>query len=169
MAAVAGGDLEAFEELVRRHQRAAWSLAFRFVGNAGDAEDVVQQAFLRIFEAASRYRPDAAFRTYLYRVVVNLCKDFRSKKREVLMTELPDLSDGAANPEQRLEDRERAARVHRALDALPTGQHFAILLRHFEGLSYEEIAQVMKTSPKAVDSLLQRARSTLRAALQDLR
>ena len=77
----AGGDLAAFEELVRRNQGGAWALAWRFLGDAAEAQDIVQEAFLRIYKAAPRYRPTAAFRTYLYRVVARLCLDWKAKKR----------------------------------------------------------------------------------------
>lgn len=75
MSDVAEGDLVAFEQLVRRHQASAWNAAFHLLGNVHAAEDISQEAFLRILRAAPRYRPTAAFRTYLYRIVTRLCRD----------------------------------------------------------------------------------------------
>ncbi len=81
MIRAAEGDLAAFEQLVRRNQAGAWAFAWRFLGDAAEAQDIVQEAFLRIYQAAPRYRPTAGFRTYLYRVVARLCLDWKAKKR----------------------------------------------------------------------------------------
>jgi len=169
MAEVAAGNLDAFEQLVMRHQKSAWSFAYRFLGNAPDAEDVVQEAFLRILRAAPRYRPAAKFRTFLFSVAGNLCRDCLSKKRPVALEEAACLRDPAPDPAGILETRECAAAVRSALEALPAKQRLALLLRHYEGLSYDEIAGALRTSAKAVDSLLQRARRTLQQRLSGLR
>ena len=169
MAEVVAGNLDALEQLVIRHQKSAWSFAYRFLGNAPDAEDVVQEAFLRIFRAAPRYRPAAQFRTYLFGVVGNLCKDRLSKKRTVALEEAASLPDPRPDAGRMLEIRERAIAVRRALDALPARQRLALVLRHYEGLSYDEIAGALRIGAKAVDSLLQRARRTLQELLSDLK
>jgi RNA polymerase sigma-70 factor (ECF subfamily) len=169
MAEVAAGNLAALAQLVIRHQKSAWSFAYRFLGNAPDAEDVVQEAFLRIFRAAPRYRPAAQFRTYLFGVVGNLCKDRLSKKRTVALEEAASLRDPEPDARRMIEIREHAAAVRRALDALPARQRLALVLRHYEGLSYNEIAGALSIGAKAVDSLLQRARRTLQELLSDLR
>jgi RNA polymerase sigma-70 factor (ECF subfamily) len=169
MAEVAAGNLDAFEQLVMCHQKSAWSLAYRFLGNAPDAEDVVQEAFLRILRAAPRYRPAAKFRTYLFSVVGNLCKDHLSKKHTVALEEAAFLRAPEPNPEGMLGTQERAAAVRSALEALPAKQRLALLLRHCERLSYDEIAGALRTSAKAVDSLLQRAKRTLQEILGELK
>ena len=169
MAEVAAGNLDAFENLVMRHQKSAWSFAYRFLGNAHDAEDVVQEAFLRILRAAPRYRPAAKFRTYVFSVVANLCKDCLSKKRPVALEGAACLRDPEPDPDGVLQARDRTAAVRSALAALPAKQRLALLLRHYEGLSYDEIAGALRTSAKAVDSLLQRARRTLQELLSDLK
>lgn len=165
MVRAAGGDLGAFEELVRRNQARAWSLAWRFLGDAFEAEDIVQEAFCRIFRAAPRYRPSASFRTYLYQVITRLCLDWKAKKKPQYTDNLGLTPALVPGPEALLEEKERNDAIRKCLAGLPTNQRLAILLRHYEGMSYDEIAEVLKVSPKAVDSLLQRARDTLRLRL----
>ena len=159
------GDREAFRELVSAHQRSAWNVAFRFLRDRAEAEDVAQEAFLRIYSAAPRYRPTARFRTYLYRVVTRLCIDRAEKKRPEYTDELPNVAHPSPGPGEDLAARERATEVRNALDALPPNQRMAIILKHYENLSYAEIAQAMGVSPKAVEGLLGRARSALQLRL----
>jgi RNA polymerase sigma-70 factor (ECF subfamily) len=155
------GDLAAFEELVRRNQSAAWSLAFHYLSDPAEAEDIVQEAFLRLLKSAVHYRPAAAFRTYFSRIVVRLCLDFRSKKRPVYCESLPESAGIEQNPEVFLRIKETAHELRLALADLPPTQRMAFLLRHLEAFTYFEIAQAMNISVKAVDSLLQRGRRTL--------
>ena len=169
MARVSAGDLVAFQELVNRHHRNAWRLAWRFLGDAEEAQDIVQEGFVKILKAAPRYRPSAKFRTYLFRVIARLCLDFRSKKRPIPTADLPEVADGSANPESLLVSKESAIEVRKALDTLPAKQRLAIVLQHYEGLNYQQIAQALDISAKAVDSLLQRARLSLRQRLAHLK
>lgn len=157
--------MAAFEQLIRRHQSPAWSLAYRFIGDPVEAEDIVQKAFMNIYEAASRYRPTAKFRTYLFLIVANLCRNHRSKRREQPTDNLPQITDPSASADQLVLENERSAAIRRVLEALPANQRLVVLLRYFEELRYEEIAEVMWTSEKAVDSLLQRARRSLQSHL----
>jgi len=165
MAKTASGDLVAFEQLVLRHQEKAWAFAWRFLQDAAEAEDVVQEAFLRVFRAASQYEPTATFRTYLFTVILRRCLDLRSKKRPEYASDLPPLTDHSASPEKLLLEQERMAAVSRALMKLAPSQRAVLLLRHYEEMSYREIAEVLHISEKAVDSLLQRARQGLRDLL----
>lgn len=157
------GDFSAFEELVRRNQAAAWSLAFHYLSDPIEAEDVVQEAFLKLLRSAPRYRPIAKFRTYFSQIVVRLCLDFRSKKHPVYCDIMPERADMGSNPEVLLSIKETGNELKRALSDLPTTQRMAFLLRHLEGLTYSEIAEAMNISARAVDSLLQRGRQTLRS------
>jgi RNA polymerase sigma-70 factor (ECF subfamily) len=168
MARLALGDLSAFDDLILRYQHRAWAVAWRILGDSAEAQDVVQEAFLRIFRAAPRYRPVAPFRTYLFQVVTRLCLDVRAKKRPDYVGDLPEVTHESRTPEEDLQHRERVLAVRRALDRLSPRHRTAIVLRYEEGLSYEEIAGVLAVSPKAVDSLLQRARQSLRQLLRDL-
>jgi RNA polymerase sigma-70 factor, ECF subfamily len=160
------GDLAAFGELVIRNQSAAWALAFHYLSDSAEAEDIVQEAFLKLLKSAHVYKPTARFRTYFSRIIVRLCLDFRSKKRPVYCETLPESIAALDDPEVVLSNKETAIDIKRALADLPTTQRMAFLLRHQEGFTYSEIAEVMNLSPKAVDSLLQRGRQALRAHLQ---
>lgn len=168
MRRVALGDLSAFEELVLRHQDRAWAVAWRSLGDSAEAQDVVQEAFLRVLRAAPRYRPVAPFRTYLFQIVTRLCLDVRAKRRPDYVRDLPEVAGQSQTPEERLQHRERELAVRRALERLPPRHRAAIVLRHEEGFSYDEIAQVLAVSPKAVDSLLQRARKSLKHYLKEV-
>ncbi len=165
MVRAAGGDLAAFEELVCRNQGKAWALAWRCLGDAAEAQDVVQEAFLRIYKAASRYRPTAKFRTYLYRVVTRLCLDWHAKKRPEYTETILSIPDSARGPEALFGQNELSGVVRECLGNLPVNQRLAITLRHYDGMTYDEIAEVLAVSAKAVDSLLQRARDALRRGL----
>jgi RNA polymerase sigma-70 factor, ECF subfamily len=168
MQAVARGDLDAFGEIVLRYQELAWRSAFRLLGSSMEAEDAAQETFLKIMEAAPRYRPTAAFRTYFYRVLTHLCIDRTRKKRPSNIEDIPDMPDPSASPAENLIEQERKAQVRSALDTLPVNQKAAMILRHYEGLSYAEIAQVMEVTPKAVERLIARAAASLQARLAPL-
>jgi RNA polymerase sigma-70 factor (ECF subfamily) len=161
MLAVARGDLSAFGQLVNRHQTSAWNAAYRFLGNRTDAEDVAQEAFLRILDLADRYRPTASFRTYLYRIVTRLCFDRARRKRIRRHQPLPDLAASSPSPESASILDELAVAVRDALDALPAAQKMAVILRYYEDLGYREIAAALKTTDKGAERLLARARANL--------
>jgi RNA polymerase sigma-70 factor (ECF subfamily) len=161
MLAVARGDLSAFGQLVNRHQTSAWNAAYRFLGNTADAEDIAQEAFLRILDSADRYQPTASFRTYLYRIVTRLCFDLSRRQRVRRHQPLPDVAADCPSPEGVSMLDERAAAVQEALDSLPAAQKMAVVLRYYEDLGYREIAAVLSTTDKGVERLLARARATL--------
>ncbi len=168
MQAVAGGDLEAFNELVLRHQDLAWKLAYRFLGDAIEAEDVAQESFLKILEAAPRYRPTATFRTYFYRILTHLCIDRVRKKQLTSIDDIPEAIDPSLSQDEGLIEKERQDQIHLALDALPPNQKAAMILRHHDGLSYAEISQILGVTPKAVEGLISRAGASLQARLSHL-
>jgi len=161
MRAVQVGDLSAFEQIVLRHQTSAWNFACRILNDHAEAEDVAQEAFLRVLDAAPRYQPTAKFRTYLLQIVTNLCLDRVRKKRPFYTDTLPDVPAAEPSPAGQLLIRERNLLVRQALDRLPPQQRLALLLRYDEELSYAESAAVMRTSPKGVERLLARARAAL--------
>ena len=167
MQTVGRGDLDAFGEIVRRHQTSAWRAAYRLLGDAAEAEDAAQDAFLKILDAAPRYRPTASFRTYLYRVVTRVCLDRLKKKRPIYVDRPPPCASDDPSPPDVLAHREDETAIRRALDALPPRQRAVLILRHFEDLSYQEIADAMDTSVKAVERLLARARDALRPRLKE--
>ena len=161
------GDLAAFEQLVLRHQAKAWHVAYRFIGDAAEAEDLAQEAFLRILDAASRYHPTASFRTYLFRVLTRLCLDHRRKKRPIPI-DLPHMVNDSPSPADQISQGRRDALIQAALDALPANYRMALVLRYFEGLSGSEMAETMGISTKAVERLLARARKALEPRLKHL-
>ena len=169
MLRVAEGDLDAFNELVRRHQQTAWRIALRFLGDPTEAEDIAQEAFLRILAAASRYKPSATFPTYLYSVVARLCIDHTRRKRPVFTNTLPETVDPSPGPATALIQKDRDALVRKALDTLPARQRMVVILKYYEGLRYDEIARAMGTTVKAVERLLGRARCALKSSLLYLR
>ena len=169
MSRLAQGDMEALGRLVRRHQQAVVGLASRMLGRQDAAEDVAQEAFLHIHRAARRYRPDAKFTTWLYRIVMNLCHDARRRARASpaqFSEEAAPTQEPAVDP---LEARERAERVRCAVGALPDRQRTAVILHRYQGLSHHEVAQATGWSESAVESLIVRAYATLRRELADLK
>ncbi len=165
MSAAKGGDMDAFGRLVQRHQGAAWGAAYRFLGNAHDADDVAQRAFMKILEAAPRYEPSASFKTYLYKVVTRLCIDHAEKQRPSTGGIQPAGARAAESPRLEAQERELEEAVRRALRGLPPRQRMAAVLRYCEGLSIRDAAEAMGTTEKAVERLLARARESLGDAL----
>ncbi len=165
MLEVADGDLSAFEQLVLRHQEVVWRTAYRIIGDRQAAEDLAQEAFLRVFQAAGRYRPTAAFRTYLYRIVVRVCLDHLKKRRPQSGADLTVVAEPALSVDEQAELGERADLVRQAIAELLPKQRSAVVLRYYEGLRGAEIADAMRTTTKAVERLLARARETLEQRL----
>jgi RNA polymerase sigma-70 factor, ECF subfamily len=161
MRAVQQGDLSAFEQIVLRHQGTAWAVACRFLGDPSEAEDVAQEAFLRILKAAPGYRASAKFQTFLYQVVSRLCLDRARKKRPIYVETLPEAASESASPGEALQEEERRQWVRGALERLPANQRLAVVLRYYEEMGYEEIGAAMDVSPKAVERLLARGRAAL--------
>lgn len=168
MLAAARGELAAFGELVRRHQESAWNVAYRFLGNVADAEDVAQEAFLRVLDAAPRYRATAKFRTFLYRIITRLCIDF-SRRRIRRESDVEWLLDCRAGPLESAVVDERTRRVREALMGLPDNQRMAVVLRYYENLGHQEIAASLGTTAKGAERLLARARTSLEPLLAGLR
>lgn len=168
MMRAADGDMDAFEDLVRRHQETALNTAYHFLGNTSRAEDIAQEAFLKILAGASRYRPTAKFTTYLYNVVWHLCVDTYRKSRPQALPEAPRRADPVNEPDRAALREETSDLVRKAIDDLPARQRMALVLQHYEDLSYEEIAEALDCTTSAVDSLLVRARRALRESLEHL-
>lgn len=157
MRRTASGDLDAFNEIVLRHQDTAWRLASRFLGDRVEARDSAREAFIRIFEAAPRYRPTASFTTYLYRVILRLCMDAARKKRPVARENMDDSVCPAPDPARGFEQRRQDQAVRSAVYRLPRRQRSAITLKEYCELSYAEIAEISGASTKAVERLVARA------------
>jgi len=169
MLAVGQGDLNAFEDIVLRYQKTAWQIAYRFLNDAAEAEDVAQDAFLKLLAAAPRYHPSASFRTFFYRIVSRLCIDRARKMHPVYTDAPPELPASDPSALQAAIRAERAIAIRRALDALPPTQRMAVVLRYYEDLDYRAIAEAMDATEKAVERLLARARVALRVPLSQFR
>ena len=168
MRRLADGDRSALAILVHRHQHNVLELAYRTTGDRTLAEDIAQDAFLRIWKSAGRYKPTAQFSTWLYRIIVNLCLDV-FKKRKPITGDLPDGPDlQIEEPMVVLEQNDRGLAIRRAIAGLPERQRIAVVLQRFSGLPIRGIAEVIGTSESAVESLLVRAHAALRTSLADL-
>jgi RNA polymerase sigma-70 factor, ECF subfamily len=175
MLRVQKGDEAAFNAIVGKYQRPILDLCSRYVGNTADGEEVAMDVFYQLYRTRLDYRPEAKLSTYLYRIAVNRSLNrIRDRKRRRLVSfewvrrdrpYEPGAPDGE-RPDAQLESRERETLVRRAVDELPAKQKTALLLRRYEELSYEEIASAMGTTVSAVESLLFRARETLKKKLK---
>lgn len=174
MARVAEGDHRAFRQLVERHQDSVVGTVTKMLGNTSDSEDIAQMVFIRVWKHARRYKPDNKFTTYLYTIVRHLVYNEsrrRTRKRTVSVDQREDEQhlqypgDPGAQPDATLLDTELRAAIDTAIESLPENQRLAVVLRRYENLPYEEIAEVLATSVPSVKSLLFRARTTLRESL----
>jgi RNA polymerase sigma-70 factor (ECF subfamily) len=165
MARIARGDEPAFRILARRHLPVVVGLARRILGNAAEAEDVAQEAMLRVWTYAPRWQPLAAFRTWLTRVAVNLCLDRKRRAPWVELEAAGEIVDTALGPGEKVEDEERERLLAAAIDRLPARQRTAIVLTYAEGMSNAQVAEVLGTSVSAVETLLVRGKQSLRRAL----
>lgn len=169
LAQVAEGDARAFAVLSERHLDRIHALAWRLTGNAADAEDVAQEVFVRLWTKAPDWRPGAArLSTWLYRVAFNLSIDWQRRSRRQAERPLDDaavLEDPAPGAEETLAAKGRDRAVETAIHGLPERQRAAILLTYAEGFSNAEVAEILETSVKSVESLLVRARRELQSRL----
>lgn len=166
LARSAGGDRRAFDRIVARYGPVALRLAARIAPDRHSAEDVAQEAMVRIWHRAGDFDARRArITTWLYRIVVNLCIDLRRRPRPVPLPEHFDTADPATGAEEGLEHDERRSALARAMEDLTDGQRAALTLVYDEGLSGAEAAQVLGVTTKAVERLLARARAHLRERL----
>lgn len=168
MARIARGDEPAFRALARRHVPAMVALARRILGNTADAEDVAQEAMLRVWRHAPRWQPLAQFRTWLTRVVVNLCLDRKRRAAWVDLDAAGEIVDPSPGAGEKSEADERERLLAAAIEELPARQRSAIVLTYREGMSNAQVAEVLGTSVSAVETLLVRGKQNLRRALGSL-
>ena len=165
------GDQEAFAELVIRHQRYVYNLAYRLLRDTDEAEDLAQEAFLRAWRGLGGFRGEAKFTTWLYRVVTNLCYNRLNGLRRQLVDVNADDVDLLASPSDEdppmaAEAAERRAFLHRQIAALPDKYQLVITLFYLQEFSYQEIAQVLDLPLGTVKTHLYRARERLKQQLQ---
>ncbi len=175
MAAVARGDDRAFERLVAKHQGAVIGTVAKMTGRPGDAEDLAQQVFLRVWKSAPRYQATAKFTTWLFTIVRNLVfnESRRSYRRHEMSLEAREQEShieqtdvSTPSPDSHLLHKELREAADRAIASLPEPQRLAVVMRRFEESSYEEIAAVLGTTVPAVKSLLFRARQQIREVMK---
>ncbi|MHB9036013.1 MAG: RNA polymerase sigma factor [Armatimonadota bacterium] len=168
MLAFQRGDESAFAALFERNRTRVLNTAYHFLGDKDAAQDVAQEVFVKIYTSPKTYRPDAALSTWLYRITANACLDhLRKQKRHKAMSEeiSESVLDPSASPQSRVESEDLVREVRSALATLPENQRMAVVLQRYEGLSYQQVADVLKISVSAVESLLFRAKNSLRAKL----
>ncbi|AWM09341.1 RNA polymerase sigma factor [Bradyrhizobium symbiodeficiens] len=164
---LATGDEVAFRMLVERHIDRAYAIALRIVGNAADAEDVVQDTMLKIWSHRGRWQHGRAkFSTWLYRVISNRCIDLRRKPRNENVETVPEVADGQPGAVEIIERNELNGMLELAMRRLPEQQRIAVIFSYHENMSNGEIAEVMDTTVAAVESLLKRGRQQLRQLLR---
>ena len=165
MQKIACGDNRAFERLVQRHLPRSVRMAARITGSAAEAEDAVQEAFIRVWKHAAEWEsPDAAgalFSTWFYRIVLNLCIDHKRKRTFTPLEEISEPDDGRDDAETGLQRDELSNRIRGAVAGLPDRQRAAFVLCFYEERSNKEAAAILGVSVKALESLLVRARKTL--------
>lgn len=165
MRRVSDGDPAAFRALSDRHLGRVFALACRLLGEPGEAEDVVQECFLRVWRQAGRWKPNATVATWLHRIAYNLCIDRLRARRPTVPIEPLDPASEDIPADHHVQDSHVTRRLNLALAELPERQRGAIVLVHYQELPAREAASIMDISVEALESLLSRARRALRAAL----
>jgi RNA polymerase sigma-70 factor, ECF subfamily len=176
VARATAGDLDSFNQLVTRWERPIYALAFRTLGREEDARDVVQEAFLRAYRGLRAFKGEAKFSSWLYRITLNLCRDWMRKERRTPVVAVPegvdpiDIADREASPAESVEDlvarREMSRAVARAMAELPEEQRTAILLKEYHGLTFQEIAEMLHCPLSTVKTRLYQGLSVLRRRLE---
>lgn len=171
----AGGDLDSFNQLVVRWERPIYALAYRVIGREEEARDVVQEAFLRAYRSLGGFRGQAKFSSWLYRITLNLCRDWIRRHRRAPFVETPEGVDviemaGEHGPTESVEDlvarQDLGAFVTRALDALTEDQRTAIVLKEYQGLTFQEIADLLGCPLSTVKTRLYQGLVVLRRELE---
>lgn len=161
------GDETAFDELLSRYKRPVVNFCYRLLGDAGDADDVAQEVFVRVYQHIREYRPRGKFTTWLFTLARNGCLD-RLRYRKRHPTAPLDAAPEPASVSREAETREIGEQIAAAVAQLPEEQRVALVLAEYHGLSYAEIAGVMRCSEKSVEARLYRAKQTLRQRLAHL-
>lgn len=167
---VRAGDRNGFTELVRRHQRSIFGLAVRTLGDVEEARDVTQRTFVQVYRQLERFRGEASFRTWVYRIAANLALDaLRARGRSTRLASELGAQPPAAFDADRLGEQEERARLRRAVAGLPPRQRLVVELRVFDDLSFREVAEVVGSSEDAAKVNFHHALKKLRELLGDER
>lgn len=155
------GDRSAFGELVHRYREGVINVVYRIIGDADRAEDVAQDTFIRAWQKLPYYQPRSPFRNWLYRIATNLTMDMVRSEKETLDVDALFLASAITSPESAVEEKERAQSVQQAILALPPASRSVLVLREYEGFSYQEIANTLEIPKGTVMSRLSYARRRL--------
>ena len=170
-----GGDLDSFNQLVLRWERPIYALAYRVIGREEDARDVCQETFLRAFRALGGFKGQAKFSSWLYRITLNLCRDWIRRERRQPLAQTPEGIDlvelaGEAEGTESIEDlvarKEIGAAVAKAMALLPEEQRTAIVLKEYHGLTFQEIADMLDCPLSTVKTRLYQGLTVLRRQLE---
>ncbi|MCI0414245.1 RNA polymerase sigma factor [bacterium] len=174
------GDLSAFEVIIEKHQQPLFSFVYRFCNDYHQAQDLVQDVFLRLVKMAKNYEPKAKFTTYLYTIAHNVCIDYlrRKKKRQSVslsdpidaengMTLEETMKDGRANPQRDFQQKSFEQALHQAVEDLPPEQREVFLLREQQNLAFDEIARIVGCLPSTAKSRMRYALQSIREKLQN--
>ena len=166
---LAKGDISTFEQIMNKYKELVMNIAYRFLQDRSKAEDIAQEVFIKVYNSAGRYKPKARLSTWIYRITANFClNELRSQKHFKAISveatgETPDSIQ--ADPVENLEKAKLKHLVRETVDSLPDRQRMVVILQKYEGLSYQEISEIIGCSVSAVDSLLQRAKQNLKHKL----
>jgi RNA polymerase sigma-70 factor (ECF subfamily) len=176
VARATAGDLESFNQLVRRWERPIFALAYRTLGREEDARDVVQDAFLRAYRGLPRFKGEAKFSSWLYRITLNLCRDWIRRERRAPIVPTPagvdpnTFADEQVSPTTSVEElvgrRQMSEAVAQAMAELPEDQRTAILMKEYHGLTFQEIADTLQCPLSTVKTRLYQGLSVLRRRLE---
>ena len=175
VALASGGDAESFNQLILRWERPIFALAYRVIGREEDARDVCQETFLRAYRALPGFKGDAQFSSWIYRIALNLCRDWMRKQRRTPVMQAPegvDISDLAAErgPVESIEDlvgrRRLTASIEEAMRLLPDEQRTTIVLKEYHGMTFQEIAELQGCPLSTVKTRLYQGLSVLRRHLE---
>ena len=171
-----GGDAESFNQLIRRWERPIYALAYRVIGREEDARDVCQETFLRAFRALPGFKGQAKFSSWLYRIALNLCRDWIRRQRRAPVMQMPEGVDpgelvAERGPVESIEDlvgrRRLSAVVEEAMALLPEEQRTAIILKEYHGLTFQEIADMLECPLSTVKTRLYQGLTVLRTQLRE--
>jgi RNA polymerase sigma-70 factor (ECF subfamily) len=169
------GDVDSFNQLILRWERPIYALAYRVIGREDEARDVCQEAFLRAFRALPGFKGQAKFSSWLYRITLNLCRDWIRRQRRAPVSQMPEDMDileaaAARGPSESIEDlvarRELSAVVGEAMALLPEEQRTAIILKEYHGMTFQEIADLQGCPLSTVKTRLYQGLSVLRRQLE---
>ncbi|MBL4612223.1 MAG: RNA polymerase sigma factor [Emcibacter sp.] len=171
MTRIAEGDRTAYKMLVDRHLRSYLAFATRVIGDRMEAEDIMQEAFIRVWKNASKWDQDrkTRFTTWFYRIVMNLCIDVKRRRKRKPVSELEeayDISSDDPLPDARLSDKQMAVKISEALEELPERQKMVMTLCYLQGLGNKEAAEILNISTGAIESLLVRGRKKMAELLK---